>query len=169
MKDGEALKWQGNSLNKEDLVVLNVTPAIFQHIKKELIKIEKVSFATPWTEKMFADEADNPASCFWGLYLRPETFIGYLCCWILAKEEMQLMKIAVTPEYRQRGYGKYLLAKLLEYGLSKDIKSVWLEVRESNIAARSLYHSCCFKDVGSRPGYYDNPKEDAILMTFYYI
>ena len=152
-------------MNKNDPVVLNVDPAIFYHIKEELMKIEKASFAAPWTEKMFADEADSPASRFWALYLRPETFVGYLCCWMLA-DEIQLMKVAVSPEYRRQGYGKYLLTTLLKYGLSANIKSVWLEVRESNMAARSLYRSCCFKDVGSRPGYYDNPKEDAILMTF---
>lgn len=149
-----------------NLAVLNVDFAIFQHIKKDLMKIEKASFAAPWTENMFADEANNSISCLWGLYLQPETFIGYLCCWLLT-DEIQLMKIATSPEYRRQGFGKYLLTKLLEYGLSKNIKSIWLEVRESNIAARSLYRSCSFKDVGNRPGYYNNPKEDAILMSFY--
>ena len=152
-------------MNENDLIVLNVDSVIFQHIKKELIKIENASFAAPWTERMFADEADNPISFFWALYLRPEMFVGYLCCWILS-DEIQLMKVAISPEYRRQGYGKYLLTKLLEYGLSENIKSIWLEVRESNMAARYLYRSCCFKDVGSRPSYYNNPTEDAILMTF---
>ena len=149
-----------------NLAVLNIDAVIFQHIKKKLIKIEKSSFAEPWTENMLADEANNLISCLWGLCLQPEMLVGYLCCWLLT-DEIQLMKIAISHEYRRQGYGKYLLTKLLEYSLSENIKSIWLEVRESNMAARSLYRSCGFKDVGNRPGYYNNPKENAILMTFY--
>ena len=160
------LKWQDSSLNEKKLTILNIDSTNFKHIKEELVKIEKASFQTPWTENMFNDEANNPISHFWGLYLQSEKLIGYLCCWLLT-DEMQLMKIAIHTEYRRKGYGRYFLAQLLEYGLSKNIKSIWLEVRRSNTAAGSLYRSCGFKDVGNRPAYYNNPTEDALLMTYY--
>ena len=60
--------------------------------------------------------------------------------------------------------GQFLLTRIIETGVSKGLKSVWLEVRPSNTAARSLYSKFGFQEVGRRPRYYRETNEDALIM-----
>ena len=75
--------------------------------------------------------------------------------------------VAVSPEYRRQGIGEKLLLALLEKAKGLALSFVTLEVRESNRAARELYKKHGFADVGKRKNYYDQPREDAILMTLF--
>ncbi len=73
--------------------------------------------------------------------------------------EREILNIAVDPEFRRRGIGHLLLAKELARGGIH-----FLEVRESNAAARELYDRQGFETVGRRKAYYDHPRETAMLM-----
>jgi ribosomal-protein-alanine N-acetyltransferase len=134
---------------------------------KAIWAIEKVSFPTPWSRWSFLSElghrnshtlvAGPPAPQPWKTW-------GYLIFWVVL-EEMHILNLAVHPEYRRRGVARRLLAKGLAQARTLGAELAWLEVRPSNLAARALYKSFGFKEVGRRPHYYDDTKEDALLLT----
>jgi ribosomal-protein-alanine acetyltransferase len=80
--------------------------------------------------------------------------------------EWEIENIAVTGAARRRGLGSRLVGELLDLARSRGGKSVFLEVRESNRAARSLYEKWAFIEVGRRKTYYQNPPEDALVLKF---
>jgi ribosomal-protein-alanine N-acetyltransferase len=82
----------------------------------------------------------------------------------LQAEDLDIVNLAVAPEARRRGFGRRLLSLLLDHAASKGVKSVFLEVREGNREARKLYASAGFEETQRRPGFYLEPREDAILM-----
>jgi ribosomal-protein-alanine N-acetyltransferase len=133
-----------------------------------ILAIERASFSTPWTRKMFEVElAQNP---FGHLYVaRPaggdgeSGFVGYVCVWVVF-EECRLMTLAVEPSARRRGYGRALLRHALALGLGRGATRALLEVRASNAAALKLYGQEGFRQVAVRARYYANPVEDAVLM-----
>ena len=82
----------------------------------------------------------------------------------MAADEAEILNLAVRQEERRKGTGKKLVQRLLsEYG-GKEVSRVFLEVRESNSGAIAFYESLGFRKVGMRPGYYQGPKEDALVM-----
>src|SRR5579864_2765392 len=92
------------------------------------------------------------------------SLLGFLIAHHLAPE-WELENLVVAPEARRKGLGKRLLNALLR--AARETKcSVFLEVRESNVAARDLYESAGFKQTGRRPAYYTSPSEDAILYRW---
>lgn len=78
--------------------------------------------------------------------------------------EWELENIAVAPAARRRGVGRQLIEELLKAASETHSESVFLEVRESNARARSLYEKAGFVESGCRKSYYSNPVEDAILL-----
>jgi ribosomal-protein-alanine acetyltransferase len=82
------------------------------------------------------------------------------------EDEWEIENIAVTGMARRRGLGSRLVGELLDLVRSRGGKSVFLEVRESNRAARSLYEKWAFIEVGRRKMYYQNPAEDALVLKF---
>ena len=76
--------------------------------------------------------------------------------------EWELENIAVANSYRRRGVGTILLQELLEMAYKSGAQAVYLEVRESNTAARGLYSKLGFAEVGRRKVYYQRPEEDAL-------
>jgi ribosomal-protein-alanine N-acetyltransferase len=82
------------------------------------------------------------------------------------EDEWEIENIAVTGAARRCGLGSRLVGELLDLARSRGGKSVFLEVRESNRAARSLYEKWAFIEVGRRKMYYQNPAEDALVLKF---
>jgi ribosomal-protein-alanine N-acetyltransferase len=78
--------------------------------------------------------------------------------------ECELEFLFVAPDQRRSGVGRMLVDAVLGWAEELGAQQVWLEVRPSNQAAQSLYRACGFATTGSRPGYYANPREDALLM-----
>jgi ribosomal-protein-alanine N-acetyltransferase len=81
-------------------------------------------------------------------------------------DEWEIENIAVTGAARRCGLGSRLVGELLDLVRKRGGKSVFLEVRESNRAARSLYEKWAFLEVGRRKMYYQNPAEDAWILKF---
>ncbi len=77
--------------------------------------------------------------------------------------EWELENIVVAPIARRKGLGKRLLNELLAAAKKTNSTAVFLEVRESNVPARTLYEKTGFEQSGRRKSYYTNPSEDAIL------
>ncbi len=77
--------------------------------------------------------------------------------------EWEIENIAIAGKARRRGLGARLLGEVLNLARARDAQSVFLEVRESNRAARALYEKWSFREDGRRKKYYKDPEEDAIL------
>jgi ribosomal-protein-alanine N-acetyltransferase len=135
----------------------------FQYFRDDILEIEKASFPSPWSPNAFREEINKLVSHLWGLIMNEE-LVGYICFWEFAGE-LHLMNIAVHPDRRGRGLGRYMLNGMIEAGISKGSQIVWLEVRPSNLAARKLYEKTCFRETGRRQQYYKDTHEDAIVMS----
>jgi [ribosomal protein S18]-alanine N-acetyltransferase len=81
-----------------------------------------------------------------------------------APAECELEFVLVTHHARRRGIGIALMGTVLAWARDLGAKEIWLEVRKSNVCAVRLYERCGFAITGSRPGYYVDPVEDALLM-----
>ena len=92
-----------------------------------------------------------------------ERLVGFLVA-SCAGPEWELENLAVAPEFRRRGLGRRLTGELLRQARAQAAASIFLEVRESNVAARQLYEDSGFCATGRRSGYYDAPREDAVLL-----
>lgn len=79
-------------------------------------------------------------------------------------DEAELLLLASAPSARRCGVGEALLSALLKEGSARGASAVFLEVRDSNAAARSLYAKFGFAEIRRRRGYYHAPREDAVLM-----
>ena len=88
---------------------------------------------------------------------------GFAAARRLAERENELLNVGVDPDFRRRGIGRRLIAELTESYPG----TLWLEVRESNEAARNFYKVLGFEEAGRRPGYYRDPDEGAIVMKFH--
>jgi ribosomal-protein-alanine N-acetyltransferase len=88
---------------------------------------------------------------------------GFLVWRPLGEGECELLNLVVKPACRRQGVAR----RLLELLLHGEGKTVFLEVRESNLAAQNFYKSMGFKEVSIRKGYYDSPPESAIVMKFH--
>jgi [ribosomal protein S18]-alanine N-acetyltransferase len=86
-----------------------------------------------------------------------ESLAGFVVWRRIASDEIEILNLAVQPAFRRRGVAKALLGRLPK-------GDVFLEVRESNLAARGLYQAAGFREVGLRRGYYQNPPEGAVVM-----
>jgi ribosomal-protein-alanine N-acetyltransferase len=90
--------------------------------------------------------------------------IGY----IVARQtagELHINNVAVRDQYRRRGYGSLLLGRVLDEARKKSGTTAFLEVRSGNSAAQALYQKCGFKAIATRPNYYSDPREDAVVMS----
>ena len=126
----------------------------------QVIAIERRSFPTPWSLAMFVLELSKPS----GVCLAAVdggAISGYLIC---SKYDRvyHLMNIAVDPSVRRHGLGQRLLESLIERAGADE--SYTLEVRTSNAPAISLYERFGFRSAGTRPRYYQDTGEDAMIM-----
>ncbi len=130
-----------------------------------LVALDGECFAEPWTQQMWHDELERPFCELWGAFAETGGLAGYCCVWFLAGEA-HLLRIATASEFRRRGIGQLLMDKIRQRALQTSCEQVQLEVASRNVAAIGLYQRFGFEVVGRRPGYYRNPNDDAVLMTY---
>ena len=129
----------------------------------EVLRIEEASFRTPWSEGIFRNLMRRANARLWVAESEAGELLGYAVAWF-AGSEAELGDLAVSPAARQSGVGRGLVEAVLEDARNHGIQLVFLEVRESNTAARRLYEKVGFEPVGRCPGYYVRPVEDAVVM-----
>jgi len=129
---------------------------------QEVCDLEKLCYPSPWSEQLIRNEFAKDISFRLGLQV--ETDLVAYCFSYLLPGELHLLNLAVAPEYRGRGYGGYLLAKVLLYAIKRGSKFAYLEVRPSNEIALGLYRQLGFARVGVRRNYYQDNGEDALLF-----
>jgi [ribosomal protein S18]-alanine N-acetyltransferase len=126
--------------------------------------IEAEVFTSPWSAETFASLVDRPGLELLVLEDEREGVIGYAVLWCVL-DQGELANVAVTPRLRGRGLGTHLLSCVLDVARERGIQTMFLEVRASNERALELYRRFGFSDVGRRKGYYDHPREDALIMA----
>ena len=127
-----------------------------------IAELEKLCFSDPWSEKSIGSELNNKLS-FWLVAMEGDALVGYVGSQSVLGES-DMMNIAVHPEYRRKGIAEALVQALVTGLSEKGNHSLMLEVRVSNAPAIALYEKLGFHQVGRRPNYYRNPKEDALIL-----
>ena len=127
-------------------------------------RVERASYATPWSRSMFAGELAKPSSyCLGAFDGETGRLLGYL---IGARyvDAWHVMNIAVDPPYRRCGVATMMLERLFEQTAADERRGYTLEVRVSNAEAIRLYERAGFRSRGIRRGYYTDNREDALIM-----
>ncbi|HEY8344109.1 MAG TPA: ribosomal protein S18-alanine N-acetyltransferase [Bacillota bacterium] len=128
-----------------------------------ILEIEEASFPIPWSRKSFLYELLENERAFYLVAREEDRVQGYIGMWMIL-DEGHITNLAVHPRARGRGIGELLLKTLMAESRSRGIDRLTLEVRVSNLVARSLYAKLGFVSAGIRPGYYLDNNEDALIM-----
>ena len=124
--------------------------------------LEKVCFTDPWSESSVAYELRNPLS-LWLVAEEDDRLVGYIGSQTVPPES-DVMNVAVLPECRRRGIAEQLILELCRLLAENGNETLTLAVRASNAPAIALYEKLGFIQVGRRPNYYRNPREDAHIL-----
>lgn len=128
-----------------------------------IIELEQLCFPVPWTRAMMESELRNPIAYYF-VAEQKGVCVGYAGMQLVVGEGY-ITNIAVDPGCRREGLGAALMEALISCARERDADFLTLEVRLSNNGAQELYRRFGFAEEGIRQGYYESPKEDAILMT----
>lgn len=129
-------------------------------------EIEKLCFSEPWSESALEESLDSVFSHFY-VYTEEDRVLGYMGLYAVAGEG-SVTNVAVHPDSRKKGVGEALVRNAIEVGKTLKLEYMTLEVRQSNEPAQRLYEKCGFQTVGTRRNFYSSPKEDAIIMNYFF-
>lgn len=128
----------------------------------EVLSIERISFRTPWSENLFREELFSPV-CRSFVATMDGKVAGYVT-FAIVLDEVHLRNISVHQDYRKCGIASKLLAHMIKISRENGLSWCTLEVRRSNISAIRLYEKFRFTTWGIRPRYYNDTREDALIM-----
>jgi len=130
----------------------------------DVLEIEAVSFAKPWTRPMFERELTGQGVSHLYVLRTADWRVAAFCMdWVVA-DELHINNLAVRPECRGAGVGRTLLESVLRHAVALGARVATLEVRRSNAAALKLYERLGFSVAAIRRDYYDHPVEDALIL-----
>lgn len=139
-----------------------LTPMTMEHVP-QVAALERACFSRPWSEAMLENELWNDSAVVIVAEGEDGTVLGYAGLQTVL-DEGYINNVAVAEAYRRQGVADELIAAFVRFGQAK-LAFLTLEVRASNAPAIALYAKHGFAEAGRRKNYYDDPKEDAILMT----
>ena len=140
---------------------MTVTPMGAAHAA-QIAVLERETFSLPWDEASIRAELDNPLS-LWLVAAEGETVLGYVgsqTCF----DDTDILNVAVLSDCRRRGIAEALMRELERLLPLRGAERITLEVRASNDPAIRLYEKLGYARVGLRKGYYEKPREDAVIM-----
>jgi ribosomal-protein-alanine N-acetyltransferase len=129
----------------------------------QIAALENQCFSTPWSANMLSDALFDPQASFIVAEDEEGNILGYAGLHVVL-DEGYIDNIAVEPDARRHGVASALLDVYCRFGAA-NLAFLTLEVRASNAPAIALYEKFGFEKKGLRPGYYQHPKEDAVIMT----
>ncbi len=139
-----------------------LTPMTAEHIP-QIAALERACFSHPWSEDALREELWNDSAVIIAAEGEDGTVLGYAGLQTVL-DEGYINNVAVDQRFRRQGVADELIAAFVRFGRAK-LAFLTLEVRSSNAPAIALYAKHGFREVGRRKNYYDDPREDAILMT----
>jgi ribosomal-protein-alanine N-acetyltransferase len=126
--------------------------------------LQRRAFTNAWGAEAIRWELENTDVARLYVARGPDgSLVGYCACWMIFNE-LHINSLAVDEACRRRGVARRLLAHVLEAAIAAGGTSATLEVRASNQAARALYEGLGFKVEGLRRDYYQEPREDALIL-----
>lgn len=124
--------------------------------------IEAASSREPWSQRSYEDALSNENACYIVAELQGR-IVG--CCGLWQSfEDADICNVAVEESCRRKGIALQMLRFLMALGEKRGAAHFTLEVRSGNTAAIRLYEKLGFRTEGVRKGFYQNPKEDALIM-----
>lgn len=130
----------------------------------QMVAIEAATFAMPWSKESFQQELTRNVAARYLVAELDGKVIGYAGAWVIL-DESHITNIAISEAYRGHGYGRKLTEALMQYLSNLGAAYATLEVRRSNERAQNLYKSLGYVGVGWRKRYYEDNREDALLMV----
>lgn len=136
----------------------------------ELIALGEEANLSAWSQQNYLDEIKNPHSIMLRLEGDSNDLIGFIVGRLVTAPDVEdavdaeIYNIAVDNQYRRRGHAQRILNEFCARCRASCVRSVWLEVRESNHPAIRLYEKNGFQTVTKRRDFYSNPPEDGLLM-----
>lgn len=143
----------------------SIVDAAVSHIAG-IHRLEKECFSMPWTEEMLLHQLKDDRHEFIAAVCGDGTVLGYVGMMYVI-DEGYISNVAVSPEFRRMGIADSLISALETIAQERGLSFLTLEVRASNLPAIRLYEKHGFLTVGRRRNYYEQPKEDALLMTYF--
>ena len=128
-------------------------------------RLEKMIFTDPWSEKVYR-ETLALSGVEYVVAIDVDTIVGAAGVRNIVGTG-EITNVMLLPEYRGQGNGRKMMEEIIERGRRLGAKDFTLEVRASNTLAQRLYKSLGFVCEGTRPGFYNNPKEDARIYWLY--
>ena len=135
---------------------------------EQVLAIERASFSQPWSRNLFLSEfrSSSVSTLLVALWGDPSLrqVVGYIVYWNV-EDEMHILNLAVLHAFRRRGIARLLVLTGIRRAAKRGASRAFLEVRASNAAAQKLYSALGFTGSFVRRNYYDEPIEDAVIMT----
>ena len=125
-----------------------------------IIALEAGSFSNPWTAETFDQMLAVPVVELFVARAADGSIVGFCSSWLI-EDELHINTIAVATELRRQGIASRLLREMLQ---ATGARRATLEVRKSNAAALRLYERFGFVITALRPGYYEKPDEDGLIL-----
>jgi ribosomal-protein-alanine N-acetyltransferase len=128
-----------------------------------IMLIEPQIYPYPWTRGNFSDSLNSGYSAW--VLMHNEEIIGYSLM-MMVLDEAHLLNLSIAKTYQKQGLGRTLLEHMVDIAKNNQMANMFLEVRQSNISAITLYENMGFNEMAIRRNYYPatNGREDAILM-----
>ena len=135
-----------------------------EHIA-QAAETERLCFSDPWSGESLGYLCSSGHTLALACVRDSDGKLAGYCGADCVLDEADIINVAVHPSFRRRGIAEAMLARLISDALEAGVRTFFLEVRESNAPARSLYRKLGFDECGRMPRYYSAPVEDAIVMT----
>lgn len=129
--------------------------------------VECACFSSPWDKSVISGTLSQSSYRYFGAY-DGDNICGYASVTLVA-DECYVNRIAVLDKCRKRGIADKILNSIIDFCLSQNALFLSLEVRSKNVAAISLYNKHGLKQEGLRRNFYNNPDDDALIMTRHFM
>ncbi len=149
------------SVDQDDIIIERLT----READLDLVaSLEARCFSNPWSRDTLGRQlAESQTTRVFLLRLPGAPVAAFCSCWFLV-DELHINTVVVDFPFRRQGFGRLLLHHVLADAVRSGARRATLEVRESNLAARSMYESLGFSVTAKRPNYYTQPAEDALIL-----
>ena len=134
----------------------------------DILTIDREAFKRPWQRQSFLDELNRKDAYSYVVRTQVDDKAMEIIAFVLVRvlvNEMHILRIAVAADYQNRGVATWLLQHCYRLAQQKQVDAIYIEVRPSNTSAIALYRKSGFQLLGTRPNYYPETREDALVMV----